>query len=146
MVLLEMLHKLKSSLELHLVVAHIHHGSSESRDLAQSHVLSVAKAKGLRWVTNPPDEVCGNSEAEMREFRYHHLKSWAREMGLVVVTAHHSDDLLETQLLRLIRGVGPQGLQAMSPMGDKKFRPLLEFTRCELEVYARENGFLSWRI
>ena len=142
MVLLETLHKLKPALSLHLVVAYVHHGPSENRfrDQAQSHVLSIAQTKGLKSVTNPPDEVsCGPSEAEMREFRYHHLESWANKMGLVIVTAHHSDDLLETQLLRLIRGVGPQGLPSMIPADGKIFRPLLEFTRCELEAYAKEN-------
>ena len=147
MVLLEILHRLEPLFSLHLVVAHVHHGSSvgdtgmghDFRNRAQSHVLSVAQQKGLRCVTNSPDKACGSSEAEMRAFRYSHLKSWAREMDLVIVTAHHFDDLLETQLMRLIRGVGPQGLPSISPMGDNKLRPLLELTRGELETYAKEN-------
>ncbi len=158
MVLLDIFLKLQPLMNLHLVVGHVHHGlstrkaSSPSqghhclasknsfRQRAQNHVLSLTQAKGLQYVTNLLKKEPGTSEAEMRYFRYHHLDSWAREMELIVTTAHHSDDLLETQLLRLIRGTGPHGLKAMSLMESKRFRPLLDTTRCELEQYAQNHN------
>ena len=138
MVLLEVLYRLKPLVNLHLVVAHVHHGSSNTfRNHAQSHVISISQSKGLPWITNSPHESCGSSEDEMRTFRYKYLESWANQKKLTLVTAHNSDDLLETQLLRLIRGVGPQGLPSMTLMDEwGKFRPLLEWTRFELEEYA----------
>lgn len=155
MVLLEVLYRLKPVLGLHLIVAHVHHGQEQQgqkhgqgqghgrpdlfRNLAQSHVLSAAQSRGLRRVTNSSNETCGHSEAEMRDFRYRRLESWANETKHIIVTAHHCDDLLETQLLRLIRGVGPQGLPSMTPVSGQRLRPLLEYTRHELETYAKKN-------
>lgn len=53
--------------------------------------------------------------------------------------AHHETDLLETRVLRLLRGVGPQGLGAMKFV-DKNaqiLRPLLSFSRQELASYGK---------
>jgi tRNA(Ile)-lysidine synthase len=60
-----------------------------------------------------------------------------------VALAHHREDLLETRLIRLIRGAGPQGLEAMSVQDDWKLRPLLSLSRRQLEDYARVRG-LQW--
>ena len=145
MVLLEIMYRLQPVLKLQLLVAHVHHGPSPPtqtffRTQAQEKVVASAKAKGLDFVTNTGDNVPPNSsEAGMRDFRYAHLETWAKPKGLSITTAHHSDDLLETQLLRLIRGVGPQGLPSMTSMGHQRFRPLLPFTRSDLEKYAEEN-------
>jgi tRNA(Ile)-lysidine synthase len=62
-------------------------------------------------------------------------------------TAHHANDQAETLLLRLMRGTGPRGLAAMAavrPLGAGLLaRPLLHFTRAELEAYALVHQ-LSW--
>jgi len=63
------------------------------------------------------------------------------------LTAHHKDDQAETLLLQLFRGAGPKGLSAMPEI--RRFgagwlaRPLLQFSRCQLEEYARVNN-LNW--
>jgi tRNA(Ile)-lysidine synthase len=67
--------------------------------------------------------------------------------GEIVLTAHHADDQLETILLALLRGAGLRGLGAMPAA--QRFgagwlaRPLLGFTRRELEAWARAQG-LDW--
>ncbi len=62
--------------------------------------------------------------------------------------AHHGNDQAETLLLRLMRGAGPRGLAAIASerkllSGGKLIRPLLHFSRAELEAYAREQQ-LHW--
>lgn len=57
--------------------------------------------------------------------------------------AHHAEDLLETRLIRLVRGVGQQGLRAMSILARHRFRPFLEVSREELKKYAEGRG-LKW--
>lgn len=59
-----------------------------------------------------------------------------------LLTAHHGDDQAETLLLRLLRGTGPRGLAAIASArqlknGGTLLRPLLEFSRAQLESYAR---------
>jgi tRNA(Ile)-lysidine synthase len=64
-----------------------------------------------------------------------------------LLTAHHQDDQVETVLLRLLRGSGPQGLGGIP--GDSRFgegwlcRPLLDLSRQALIDYADAAG-LVW--
>jgi tRNA(Ile)-lysidine synthase len=67
--------------------------------------------------------------------------------GDCLLMAHHANDQAETLLLRLMRGAGPGGLAAMSRsrgLGEGKLlRPLLDFTRAELQAYAATHT-LRW--
>ncbi len=75
------------------------------------------------------------SEAEARRVRYAFLENVAPS-GACVVTAHHADDQAETVLFRLARGTGVGGLRGIAPRRGRIVRPLLPFTRAELEEYA----------
>jgi tRNA(Ile)-lysidine synthase len=61
-----------------------------------------------------------------------------------IVTAHHLDDSLETFLINLSRGTGLEGLTGIPVQNDKIFRPLLPFSREEIENYAITNN-VKWR-
>jgi tRNA(Ile)-lysidine synthase len=81
-------------------------------------------------------------EAAARKTRYAVLRRGLQE-GEVLLTAHHADDQAETLMLALLRGSGVQGLAAMPAL--KAFangwhaRPLLGFTRADIEAWAREQ-------
>jgi tRNA(Ile)-lysidine synthase len=85
-------------------------------------------------------------EDAARELRHDAFKKHLAT-GDILFTAHHADDQAETLLLRLFRGAGPAGLSAMArerECGDGiLYRPLLSFTRAELEAYAEDNE-LMW--
>ena len=85
-------------------------------------------------------------EAAARSARYHALRHIVGT-GEYLFSAHHADDQLETMLLALMRGAGLAGLSAMpaiQPFGDAWLvRPLLDFTRAELEAWARAQH-LAW--
>ena len=53
-----------------------------------------------------------------------------------ILTAHHSDDQVETVLLKLLRGAGIEGLSGMQVRSGKILRPLLHLTREHLENYC----------
>lgn len=61
-----------------------------------------------------------------------------------IAVAHHMDDNAETILLNLIRGSGIKGLSGMQPEselnGCRIIRPLLAFSRSEIEAYLNERG------
>ncbi|NHM02586.1 tRNA lysidine(34) synthetase TilS [Flavobacterium difficile] len=80
-----------------------------------------------------------------RELRYQWFYQQMKENNVdFVATAHHLDDKLETFFINLSRGTGLDGLTGIPTINDKVFRPLLPFSREEIENYANENN-LKWR-
>jgi len=80
-----------------------------------------------------------------RDLRYNWFYEQMEENDVpYVATAHHLDDDLETFLINFSRGTGLDGLTGIPAQNDKIFRPLLPFSREEIEKYAKENN-LSWR-
>lgn len=86
-----------------------------------------------------------STQVAARELRY----SWFYEQLEAnnfdyLLTAHHADDTIETFLINLTRGTGLEGLTGIPKQNDKVIRPLLCFTRQEIEHYAKENK-IEWR-
>jgi tRNA(Ile)-lysidine synthase len=80
-----------------------------------------------------------------RELRYNWFKELAEQLDFdYILTAHHADDNLETFLINLSRGTGLDGLIAIPEVNEAIVRPLLLFSREEIEAYANANN-LSWR-
>ena len=61
-----------------------------------------------------------------------------------ILTAHHLDDSLETFLINFTRGSGIEGLTGIPEQNDKIVRPLLAFSRNDIEAFAQENH-ITWR-
>jgi tRNA(Ile)-lysidine synthase len=86
-----------------------------------------------------------STQVAARELRY----SWfyeqlAIQRGDFILTAHHADDNLETFLINLSRGTGLEGLIGIPAQNEKIIRPLLSFSRQQIEDYASVNK-LKWR-
>lgn len=80
-----------------------------------------------------------------RDLRYAWFAEIMKEHRLkTLVTAHHADDKLETFLINLSRGTGIEGLRGIPEKTDSIARPLLAFTRDQIEAYAGEEQ-ISWR-
>lgn len=80
-----------------------------------------------------------------RELRYNWFLDLAKNLNFdYVLTAHHTDDNLETFLINLTRGTGLNGLTGIPEINEHIVRPLLPFSREEIEQYARRND-LKWR-
>lgn len=150
-VMAEILWKWRRGLGFELAVAHVHHGragwrpQAEYRRRAREFVRAWANAKDLPFFTNGPKPGPQlKSEAELRAWRERHLHRWRTKGGFdCIAFAHHEDDLLETRVIRLIRGSGAQGLRSMCLLTREKFRPLLGLSSAEIRSYAREKG-LAW--
>lgn len=61
-----------------------------------------------------------------------------------ILTAHHADDKLETFLINLSRGSGLEGLTGIPERNKNVIRPMLNFSRSEIETYAISNS-IEWR-
>lgn len=82
-------------------------------------------------------------EAVARELRYHWLGRLAREQSALVVTAHTLDDQAETFLLRLVQGTTLSGLAGIHARTATVARPLLGWTRRQLQDELRARG-VEW--
>jgi tRNA(Ile)-lysidine synthase len=86
-----------------------------------------------------------STQVAARKIRYTFFEELAKQNGFLhIAVGHHSDDAIETALLNFARGTGLAGLKGIAPRNGKIIRPLLEFTRKELETYATEHN-IAWR-
>ena len=90
------------------------------------------------------------TEAEGREKRYQFLKSVVQKYHAnYLFTAHHADDLLETILMRMLRGStlkGYAGLRQISTWDDVTIiRPMLRNTKVEIKEYLAKNNIFSFQ-
>ena len=61
-----------------------------------------------------------------------------------VLTAHNTNDNLETFIINLTRGTGLEGFTGIPPVNEKSVRPLLAFSRDEITLFAIKNEII-WR-
>jgi tRNA(Ile)-lysidine synthase len=80
-----------------------------------------------------------------RELRYHWFSELSEQLNFdYILTAHHADDNLETFFINLSRGTGLDGLLGIPVLNKNIARPLLNFSRDDIENYAKEQK-LEWR-
>lgn len=155
LVLLRILHNWRRRFGWQLSVAYVHHGvmgriQADYRKKAFRRVQSEARRLQLPFFSNwqngrlrdgwsPPASL--RSEAELREYRYQVLRRLQTEADAeAVALGHHAQDLLETRMMRLIRGTGDQGLEAMCVWNAQGLlRPLLRLNKSDLQKYARQK-------
>ncbi len=147
--LLHALAGLRERLGVPLDALHVHHGLHPDAARWQAFCERLGRGLGVpvRTLRVSVAAASGESlEAVARDARYAALAA-VLAPGDVLLSAQHRDDQAETVLLQLLRGAGPGGLAAMpaeAPLGAGRLvRPLLGFSRADLEAYAREQA-LVW--
>ncbi|MEH6536172.1 MAG: tRNA lysidine(34) synthetase TilS [Psychroserpens sp.] len=147
-VLTHLCHKLK--LDMSLAHCNFNLRGIES-DADESFVLELADKFGLEvFVESFNTEDYANEhkmsiQMAARELRYDWFYDLAEGLGFdYILTAHHADDNLETVLINLTRGTGLNGLTGIPEINDNIVRPLLPFSRDDLENYAKANH-IKWR-
>ncbi len=86
-----------------------------------------------------------STQVAARELRYNWFYELLETKKLdYILTAHHADDNLETFLINLSRGTGLDGLTGIPSQNKNIIRPLLIFSREEIENYAKLNR-IEWR-
>ncbi len=142
-VMLTVFDRLSKAGQFELCAAYIHHGvgaNQEWRTQAQKQCRDFCEQLGVRFVVGGPSSVELVSEADLRRFRYQELTRLKQELQCdFIQTAHHADDVIETRLLRLLRGTGPSGLEALREIDGDRWRPFLRVNKQELFEYANEN-------
>ncbi|WP_233896816.1 tRNA lysidine(34) synthetase TilS [Tenacibaculum piscium] len=86
-----------------------------------------------------------STQLSARKLRYDWFEKLSENHAFdYVLTAHHADDNLETFLINLTRGTGLDGLTGIPAVNGNIVRPLLKFSRAEIQKYALENN-IKWR-
>lgn len=80
-----------------------------------------------------------------RNIRYNFFNYLCNKYSLdIISTAHHQDDQIETFFIKLFRSSGLKGLSGMSLLENKRFHPLLNFSKKELLIFALKEQ-IYWR-
>lgn len=140
-VLLDVLHDQKN---IELIVAHFDHGIRGDSHLDAEFVKNLAEQYGLKYAVGTGELGANASEQKARQARYEFLHKIAQEHhATAIITAHHSDDMLETALINMSRGTGRKGLSSLKST-DQILRPILNYSKDEILKYATDNN-LIWR-
>lgn len=102
---------------LQLAVAHTQHHLRKDAEQDAAFVEQLAQQLQLPFYRADLDlaDQPGNLEANARRARYQALANLAQSFNAhCVATGHHSDDQLETLLMRMLRGCSVRGLSGMA--------------------------------
>lgn len=133
-----------------VAAAHLHHGL-RGKDADEDAEFTKKLAERLdvpffgEQISLPEREFSGNLEAAGRAARRGFFNEVVQEYGFTkIALAHTRTDRIETFLLNLLRGSGPEGLVSMAPVSGTIIRPLIDRTRQEIEGYLKQRN-QTWR-
>jgi tRNA(Ile)-lysidine synthase len=136
-----LLHMLTQTTNHEIIVAHFDHGIREDSAEDAAFVGSLAAQYGFAYETRREELGPQTSEETARNRRYAFLRDVAKKYNGRIVTAHHSDDIVETVAINLKRGTGWRGLAVLD---SDIIRPLVLLSKADLIGYAEQRN-LSWR-
>ena len=146
MALLYILNEFKNKIDLKIVCAHINHNVREESDKEEEDLREFCKQNKIifecKKIESWGDD---NFESEARSVRYNFFEELVENYGAkYLMTAHHADDLIETILMRIVRGSTLKGYSGFSRIVDKYnyklIRPLITVTKSEIEEYCKNNN------
>lgn len=138
---------------LDFTIAHCNFGlRGEESERDEAFVRGLGEKYGVEVVVKRFDteklarEKGRSIQETARGLRYEWFEELRKERGFGwTLLAHHANDNIETLLMNFFRGTGLDGLTGIPPVAAHShcLRPLLSFTRNEIEAYVRERG-LDW--
>jgi tRNA(Ile)-lysidine synthase len=112
--------KLAQSLQVPIFVI-----QSDTKVYAKTHKLSIQMAA--------------------REIRYNWFEDLLENESFdYVLTGHHANDDIETFFINLSRSAGLEGLTGIPKLNQHILRPLLNFSREDITIFAKQNN-ITWR-
>ena len=145
MALLHLLQEVRKSLDINIVCAHVNHNvraeSSEEKIFVEKYCNKNDIIFEFMKIEDYGDD---NFHNEARSKRYTYFgKLLEKYQARYLFTAHHGDDLVETILMRIVRGStlrGYSGFSKVVNMGNYVIlRPLIDVTKKEIYDYNKRN-------
>jgi tRNA(Ile)-lysidine synthase len=146
--LLVALYELRQPLDCQLHIAHLNHqlrgDSTSDAELVKQYANLLKLPFTIKKIDIPALIKQRNQsiEALARKERYEFFETVSKKIGATkVALGHQRNDQAETVLMNLLRGAALTGLRGILPIRDGKFiRPLLDFSRTEIEEFVAEQG------
>jgi tRNA(Ile)-lysidine synthase len=145
--LLEILIRLRETLNVSLIVAHLDHGLRPGEDERETEfVETLAMRLGIPCDCERAVQLANARgtclEERARELRYRFFEGvLSKYHAQRVALGHNKNDQAETVLMNMLRGTGSAGLSGMPPVRENCYiRPLIRTTREEILAYVREKG------
>ena len=146
MAMLDLFACFKDELKLNIVVCHFNHSLREDADRDEKFVKTQCEKYGLKFYSKKEDVLLFSNENKLsieegaRTLRYKFFDEIKRIENLdYIATAHNKNDLAETVIMRILRGTGINGLIGIQSERGDLIRPILDFSRDEIENYIKEN-------
>ncbi len=146
MALLYILNEFKNKMDLNIICAHVNHNKRKESEQEKIDLENYCKKNNITFeyikVTNWGDD---NFHNEARSVRYNFFEKLVYNYGAkYLMTAHQGDDLIETILMRIVRGSTLKGYSGFSRIVDKGdykiIRPLITVTKDEILKFDEKNG------
>lgn len=128
--------------------AHVNHGlRAGTADRDEEYSRHLAESLGVEFfvlhadVSAESERLGISAELAGRQVRYDFFDKLMFEYDIeYTATAHHKNDNAETMLMNFMRGSGIKGLCGIPYKRGRIIRPILDFTRSEIEEYCIENN------
>ena len=147
MCLLDILIKVRKSKKVNIVVAHVNHNVRVAEsEFEKVQVENYCKDNNLIFEYMKIEKYENtNFHDYARSVRYNFFNKLVKKYNAkYLMTAHHGDDLMETVLMRIVRGSslsGYAGFNKESKLKDYKIiRPLITKTKLEIQNYMDSNN------
>ena len=146
MALVDSLLKIRDKYNLILIIAHINHNLRKQSFEEEAFLRKYCNDNNLFFegmiIENYGDD---NFHNEARNIRYNFFHSVIKKYDAkYLMTAHHGDDLIETILMRIVRGSnlnGYSGFHKYVYMDSYTIvRPFINYTKKEIEDYDKQNN------
>lgn len=146
MALLYIMNQFKEKIGFKIICAHVNHNKRKESVDEQKQLEKYCKENNIIFeyikIENWGDD---NFHNEARTVRYNFFEEIVELYSArYLMTAHHGDDLIETILMRIVRGSTLKGYSGFSRIVEKcnyiLVRPLITVTKAELEDFDKKNN------
>jgi len=140
--------QIKKEYKLQLVCAHFNHSLRKEADKEEESIRKLCAKLEVKFISEKKDVgsfFSGDSlEQTARNLRLDFFMKVSRQTKIKkIALAHHKDDLIETVLMRMIRGSGLKGLRGFLPKTKFKsltvIRPLVEVRKTEIVKWLEDQ-------
>ena len=141
-----LLHMILTNTNKKIVCAHINHNKRKNSIEEEKYLKNYCQSNNIIFECHKITSYTENNfENEARKKRYEFYEEILNKYNShILLLAHHGDDLIETVLMKIVRGSNLEGYAGIKTYSYQKnytiIRPLLSLTKQDIIKYNQENN------